>query len=389
MDRIMEIPWWIPTAVMLAGLSIGYYMHLVLTKLRMTGAERTAQEIENSAALNATVILQDAKLKAQEAVIDAQQTFKEESRSQREDMQAREKRTAERESNLERKVAMLDKKEAKIESTLLEVEQVQTALSARDAELSDLVEKEKEKIQQVAEMSQDEAREVLMKRMEEDVRAEAGTLIRHVQEEIRENSEKEARHIISLAIERYAADQVNDITACSVQLPNDEMKGRIIGREGRNIRSLEAATGVNILIDDTPEVVVISGFDPLRREVARIALERLISDGRIHPGRIEEMVDKVREEIDQTVRKAGEQAIYDVGLQHIKPELVSTLGRLKFRHSYAQNVLTHSIEMAHIMGMMAAEMGLDQTIAKRIGLCYERMVRRSWYIMLLPHIMAM
>jgi ribonuclease Y len=220
-------------------------------------------------------------------------------------------------------------------------------------------------------MSQDDAKNILMEKMEQEMQSEAGALLRHIQEEARETAEKKAREIITMAIERYAADQANEITTCTVHLPNDEMKGRIIGREGRNIRTIEAATGVDILIDDTPEVVVISGFDPLRREVARIALERLISDGRIQPARIEEVVSKVKEEIEETIRDAGEQAIYELSLQGIDPELMRTVGRLKFRHSFAQNVLQHSIEMAHLMGMMAAELNQDPVIAKRIGLFHD------------------
>jgi ribonuclease Y len=210
-----------------------------------------------------------------------------------------------------------------------------------------------------------------MQQLEQDLQSESGNLIRRIQEDTKDRAEREARRIITMAIERYAGDQVNEMTTSTVTLPSDDMKGRIIGREGRNIRSFEAATGVNILIDDTPEVVVISGFDPLRREIARIALERLIEDGRIHPARIEEVVDKVQAEVEETIRHAGEEAIYDLGLQGVAPELVRTLGRLKFRHSYGQNVLKHSIEMGHLMGTMASELRLDSAQAKRIGLFHD------------------
>jgi ribonuclease Y len=220
-------------------------------------------------------------------------------------------------------------------------------------------------------MSQEQARQTLMQQLEDEVQNEAGALIRRIQEETKETADRQAREIITTAIERYAAAQATEITTCTVTLPNDEMKGRIIGREGRNIRALEAATGVDILIDDTPEVVVISGFDPLRREVARVSLERLISDGRIQPARIEEVVGKVQEEIDETIRAAGEHAIYELGLQGVDPELVRTLGRLKYRHSFAQNVLQHSVEMGHLMGMMASDLGLDPAIAKRVGLFHD------------------
>lgn len=220
-------------------------------------------------------------------------------------------------------------------------------------------------------MSQEEARKILMQQLETELKTEAGTLIRRCHEEARQTAEREARDIIITAIERYATDQINEVTTSTVALPNEDMKGRIIGREGRNIRALEAATGVNILIDDTPEVVVISGFDPLRREVARLSLEQLMTDGRIHPARIEEVVAKVKEEVDDTIRKAGEEALYGLGIQKVSPELVRTLGRLKFRHSFSQNVLQHSIEMANLMGLMAGELDLDQSIAKRVGIFHD------------------
>jgi ribonuclease Y len=223
----------------------------------------------------------------------------------------------------------------------------------------------------MAALSPDDAKRMLMQRMEEELRAEAGELIRRLQKDALATAEREARKIIASAVERYAADQINEMTTSAVTLPNDEMKGRIIGREGRNIRALEAATGVNILIDDTPEVVVVSSFDPLRREIAKQSLERLIVDGRIHPTRIEEIVTKVQSEVDDTIRKAGEEAVYELGLQAMDPEVVKTLGRLKYRHSYGQNVLKHSVEMANLMGMMASDLGLDPSIAKRVGLLHD------------------
>jgi ribonuclease Y len=226
-------------------------------------------------------------------------------------------------------------------------------------------------LQQVASMTEEQARRTLKAEVEADLVHDASSMIRRIQEDARANAEKQARDIIATAIERYAADQVSEVTTCTVSLPNEEMKGRIIGREGRNIRSLEAATGINILIDDTPEVAVISGFDPLRREVARVALENLINDGRIHPARIEEVVRKVQTEIDETIRESGEDALYELKLRGLAPDITRTLGRLKYRHSYGQNVLAHSIEMAHVMGMMASELGLDPAIARRIGLLHD------------------
>jgi ribonuclease Y len=368
---IMDIPWWVPTAIGLVSVTAGYVAHAVLTRMRMTGAEKRAEDILRDAKLEAEVISKDAKVKARDEVLRAQKEFKEETRQQREEMRAAEERMNRRENNLDRKVAMLDKKEQKLEDELTQLAERRRALDEREQDLQNLYNEQQETLQRLAAMSQDEARQTLMQKMEEDMRAEAGQLLRRIQEETLENAEREAREIITTAIQRYAADQANEITTCTVNLPNDEMKGRIIGREGRNIRALEAATGVDILIDDTPEVVVISGFDPLRREVARIALERLIADGRIQPARIEEVVSKVQEEIDETIRTAGEEAIYDLGLQGVDPELVRTLGRLKFRHSYSQNVLQHSIEVAHLMAMMAGELDLDADIAKRIGLFHD------------------
>jgi ribonucrease Y len=367
----MEVAWWLPTVFTVVGIACGYYVKTILTKLRAVSAVRSAQLTLEDAKRQAEVTRKDAELQARDVVIKAREGFENEVKSRRQELLALEERLAQRETNLDRKVGMLDKKEQSIDEKLDHLEKQRDGLRGREQELEGLLEQGREKLQQVAALSQEEARKILMQQLEEELKFESGALIRRVQEEAKENSEKDARRIITMAIERYAAEQVNETTTSTVNLPNDEMKGRIIGREGRNIRALEAATGVNILIDDTPEVVVISGFDPLRREVARVVLEQLMSDGRIHPSRIEEVVKQVQEEIDQTIMHAGEAAIYEVGLQSVEPELVRTLGRLKYRHSFSQNVLQHSIEMAHLMGMMASELGLEPDIAKRVGLFHD------------------
>ncbi|MFH0954010.1 MAG: ribonuclease Y [Verrucomicrobiota bacterium] len=367
----MEVPWWLPTMFTLIGIAAGYYVRLILSKLVAATAEKTARITLEDARRESENILRESKIQARDDVIKAREAFEHEVKSRRQELLALEERLSQRETNLDRKMAVLDKKETALDEKIGELEQQKSALKTRDQELQTLMNQAREKLQQVAAMSQEDARRVLMQQVEESLRSETGAMIRRLQEEAKETSEKDARRIITLAIERYAADQVNEVTTSTVNLPNDEMKGRIIGREGRNIRALEAATGVNILIDDTPEVVVISGFDPLRREIARISLDRLMADGRIHPARIEEVVTKVQEEMDQMVMAAGEGAIYELGLSGVEPELVRTLGRLKYRHSFAQNVLQHSVEMARLMGLMASELQLDPQIAKRVGLFHD------------------
>jgi ribonucrease Y len=355
----------------LAGLGVGYAVHSVVSRLRTRAAERNAKQLLDDAKRDAEVTRKEAQLQARDELIRVREQFEVESKSRRQELIALEERMTQRETNLDRKVSMLDKKEQSIDQKVAELEAQRAALAAREQELAGVVEQQRTKLQEVGALSRDEARQILMRQIEEELRGETGALIRHIQEQAKADAEKDARKIITMAIERYAGDQVNEMTTTTVTLPNEEMKGRIIGREGRNIRSLEAATGVNILIDDTPEVVVISGFDPLRREIARQSLERLISDGRIQPARIEEIVAKVQQEVSETVRAAGEAAIYELGIQGVSPELVRTVGRLKFRHSYGQNVLRHSIEMAHLMGMMASELGLEPVVARRIGLFHD------------------
>jgi ribonuclease Y len=353
------------------GFAAGYTIFSLSKRLQDVQAEKDVKTLLANAEREATHIIREAKIQAKDVVLRAQKDFNREMEKHREQMRTQQERLAGRETNLDRKVDMIDKKEEKLEKELQRLSEKKDELIRKQEELEDAIAQEHQAIQHVAELSRDEARDMLMSNLEEEVRGEAGTLIRHIQEDTRELAEKKARDIITAAIQRYAAPQAGEITTSTVHLPSDEMKGRIIGREGRNIRSLESIAGVDILIDDTPEVVVISGFDPLRREIARIALERLIADGRIHPARIEEVINKVTEEIEETIREAGEAAIYELGLHAVEPELVRTLGRLKYRHSYGQNVLQHSLEMAHLMGMMASELDLDPAIAKRIGLFHD------------------
>ncbi len=365
---------WMSLLLVLGGaiaLAAGYGAHAVRTRLKSAAAQKNARQMLEDAKRESETILREAKLQAKDEYIRLREKFEEETRTRRQELLGQEERVTQRETNLDRKLAMLDKKESGLDEKLEELQGQRNTLDRKAEELDRLIKEQQQKIQEVAAMGQDEARNILMTRLEEDLRNESGALIRRIQEETHENAEREARRIITMAVERYAADQVNDITTSSVALPSDEMKGRIIGKEGRNIRALEAATGVNIMIDDTPELVVISGFDPLRRELAKTSLERLISDGRINPARIEEVVAKVQTEIDDAPREAGEEAIYTLGLRSVAPEIVRTLGRLKFRHSYSQNVLKHSIEVGHLMGLLAGEMDLDIDLAKRIGLFHD------------------
>lgn len=363
--------WWMPTVFAFLLMVLGFYTRALLARAHAHTIEKKAELTLLQAKKDAEVIAREAQIQARDEVIRARDAFEAEIRSRRQELMALEERIAAREGNLDRKLGVLDKKEQALDDRMAEIEKGREAVKAREAEIQAVVDREKAKLQEVAGLSHEEARRILLQKVDEELRVETGAMIRKYQEEAKANAEKEAREIITTAIQRYASEQVAEVTTSTLNLPNDEMKGRIIGREGRNIRALEAATGVSFLIDDTPEVVVISSFDPLRREVARVSLERLMADGRIHPARIEEVVAKVREEMDEVTRKAGEEAIFELGLQGVAPELVRTLGRLKFRHSFAQNVLRHSVETAQLMGMMAADLGLDPVVAKRVGLFHD------------------
>jgi ribonuclease Y len=353
------------------GLAIGYGVRTWISKVRSSQTEQDAHQLLKDARKDADNLLKEAALQAKTDALKAREEFEISTKTRREELMALDNRIGQREANLDRKINLVEKKERALEQRVGEVEGQAAELEKTRAELSRLVDENKTKLQCIAGMTEQEARATLLARVEAEVHNEVGGLIRRLQAEAKDTAEREARKIVTLAVQRYAATHASEMMTCSVALPNDEMKGRIIGREGRNIRALEAATGINLLVDDTPEAVVISGFDPVRREVARLSLERLIQDGRIHPARIEEVVGKAQDEIDERIRIAGDEAIFKLGIQGFEPELIRTLGRLKFRSSYAQNVLMHSVEVAQLMGVMAAELGLDVALAKRIGLLHD------------------
>ncbi len=369
MDSLQLIP--LIAFAGLCGIAIGYGTHSVKTRLKTVYALRNAKQVMEDAQRESAALLREAKLQAKDELIKMREKFEQSSQQRRAELAAYEERVIQREGTLDRKLELLDKKESNVDEKLARIDEKKQDLERQAEELEQALEQQKVRLHEIAELPPEAARELLMAKLEEDLSNETGGLIRRRHDEAEKTAEEDARRIITMAIERYAADQVNDITTSTVTLPNDEMKGRIIGKEGRNIRSLEAETGVNLLIDDTPEVVVISGFDPVRREIARLSLEQLISDGRINPARIEEVVAKVKAELDEITQKAGEDAVYELSLRSVAPEIVRTLGRLKFRNSYSQNVLQHSIEVGHLMGNMASELGLDVQLARRIGLFHD------------------
>ncbi|MGQ9660951.1 MAG: ribonuclease Y [Kiritimatiellia bacterium] len=365
------VPTLIAIVTGLIGVALGYGIRHVLAKRRGRSREMEATRLLEEARKESAAIRREAEVQAKAEVLKAVEEFEKSTKAKRKELDLLEERLTQREATLEKKVAMLEKKEHTLDEKITAVEKKEAELKKSQEELDKLIQQERDQLQRLAQMSQEEAKNILLTRVEKEARAEMGTLIRHLQEEAKETAEREARKIVALAIQRYAAGHAGEIMTSTVTLPSEDMKGRIIGRDGRNIRALEAATGVNILIDDTPDVVVISGFDPVRREVAKLALESLIADGRIHPARIEEVVARIQENMDETIRAAGEAAATESGVQGIAPELIRSLGRLKFRTSYSQNVLQHSIEVAHLMGTMAAELGLDATLARRIGLFHD------------------
>ncbi|NOY45707.1 MAG: ribonuclease Y [Deltaproteobacteria bacterium] len=361
---------WIGVAAV-AALVLGYALGRRVWRREKASHEAQAQAVLEEARKEAEILKKEAVLRAKEQVLAEKARLEQEIEGRKGEVVALERRLQQKEANLEKKEESLERREARLEEREGQVEARSRELEKASRELEQRQAEVLRNLEKVAGMSAEEAKEELKASLLSEARHEAAKQIREIEEEARKTADNKAKEIISLAIQRYAGEYVAERTVTAVQLPSDEMKGRIIGREGRNIRAIEAATGVDLIVDDTPETVLLSGYNPVRREVARIALERLIADGRIHPARIEEMVKKVSKEVEREIREAGEQATFDVGVHGIHGEVVSLLGRLKFRSSFAQNVLTHSLEVAFLCGIMAAELGINVKKAKRAGLLHD------------------
>lgn len=341
------------------------------TRQQVVSADETAQRILGEARSEGDAIRKEAEIRAKEILLQAKNNAEKESKERRRELQQTERRLLQREESLEKRAEQAEKRDT--ESTRLEqmLNRQERELGERDEECRRVTEEARHRLEEIAEMTRDEAKQSLIDNMLEEARHEAAKRIRMIEEEARGEADRKAKKVISIAIERLAGDFVTERTVSTVHLPSDDLKGRIIGREGRNIRAIEAATGVDLIVDDTPESVVVSCHSPIRREIARIALERLIADGRIHPARIEEVVRKAEQEVDDSVREAGQKAIFEVGIHGVHPEIVKLVGMLKYRYSYAQNVLMHSIECAFLAGAMAAELGLNEKQARRAGLLHD------------------
>ncbi len=334
-------------------------------------AEQVAKRIVADAEREAESSRKQALLSGKEEVMKVREAWEQEARKRREELEREEKRVAERESQLDKKVDLVDQKERDLGRRASELGRKEKQQEEKQAELDGLVGEERRRLEQLAGLSATEAKAELIRRLEEEAHADASNRIREIRDSAKRNADREAKKIVALAVQRIAAEHTAEITASAVALPKDDMKGRIIGREGRNIRAFELATGVDVIIDDTPDTVVVSCFDPVRREVARLALEKLVADGRIHPGRIEEVVEKSRKEVDAGIIETGEQAAYEVGVHGLHPEIIKLIGRMKWRTSYGQNILFHSKEVAFLAGIMAAELGLDVAMAKRGALLHD------------------
>jgi ribonuclease Y len=361
----------IALAGVLAGAVIGIIVRKKMVESKLDSAEEYSRKVILEASKQAETIRREAQLQAKDKLYQMKIEFEEETRSRRKELQSQEKRLFQKEETLDKKTEQLEQREGANAKTEASLAQRQSELKKTEDELGGLIEDERRKLERVAGISAAEAKEMLVSSMESEARHEASKLIKKIETETREISNRKAQEILVLAIKRYAGEYVTEESVSVVNLPNDEMKGRIIGREGRNIRALEAATGIDLIIDDTPEAVVLSGFNPVRRQVAKIALERLIEDGRIHPARIEEVVERATREIEASIKEAGEQATFDIGIHGVHPELIKLIGRLRYRSSYAQNVLQHSLEVAFLCGIMAAELRLDEKFARRIGLLHD------------------
>lgn len=363
------------TLLVIAGVAAGFILSFLYFKIstskKTQELEEKAKKLLQDSEKEALNIKKEAQLEATDAALKIKSDAEKELRERRSELNLLDKRLRQREEMFDRKIEQLDKKEHYFSKKDREFSNREKALQEKEQNYEALLKKQSEVLAQISNLSVEEARQELLRRVEEESRFEAAKIAKRAEDEAMESADRKSKEILSLAIQRYASEYVSDNTISTVSLPNDEMKGRIIGREGRNIRTLEAVTGVEYIIDDTPETVILSCFDPVRREIGRIALERLITDGRIHPTRIEEIVEKVTKEIEATIKEEGEKAVFDLGLHGMHHELVRLIGRLKYRTSYGQNVLQHSKEVAYLASVMAGELRVDQRLAKRAGILHD------------------
>ena len=355
----------------LAGAFGGYILKQMSSAKKIRSSESLSARIIEEAKKESETIKKEAILQAKENLLKMKGDFDRETKERRNELDGLEKKIRSKEENLDKRIDLLEQKELNIESREKTIISRESAIEEKHRKLDAVMEEQKNKLENIAGMSAEEARNILIQSIESDAKRDAAATVRKIEEEAKLTGDRKAREIIAYSIQRYAGDYVAEHTVSVVNLPSEEMKGRIIGREGRNIRAIEAATGIDLIVDDTPEAVVLSSFDPVRREIARISLERLIQDGRIHPGRIEEIVKKVRVEVEQIIRETGEKASFDVGVHDIHPEIITLLGSLKYRTSYSQNVLQHSIDVAYLTGLMASELKMNVKEAKRAGLLHD------------------
>ena len=349
---------------LMIGAFIGYMIRKVSADKKLGNAEIKARNLILDAENRSEVLKKELLTEAREEARTIKQDAEHDAKERRKEIQRAESRLMQKEESIEQKLKNIERKEDSIS-------QKEQNLINKNKDLDNVIKKQMEELEKISGYTIEEAKQLLLDKTEKEVRHDASIMIKDIEQKAKDEADKKAKYIITNAIQRCAADHVTETTVSTVALPNDEMKGRIIGREGRNIRAIETLTGVDLIIDDTPEAVILSGFDPVRREIARVALEKLVTDGRIHPARIEEMVEKAEKEVNQIIKEEGEEACFECGIHNLHPELVKILGRLKYRTSYGQNVLKHSVEVSHLAGLMAGELGLDVKLAKRAGLLHD------------------